>query len=305
MTFLAYDPTRLTALRRQMALATDELRAVRCDDAEAASALAAVRRYVADCEFHWLPVLTRILTDAPLDRDVPAGHDLDALDSSLARSTAITRGWAVAVDPTVDDHVTAADAVALADRLSTLDPTALAADPDTLAWLTGRWRLIARSPVLAPTFVDHFPAWPALADAISRHRALLTGHEDPEPRLTLDGVEAALASLGAMLRHGGPTRLDDVAPYTAALLVRSLGLDAPELARISDHILLRPRDAYDDLPGETQGRRGVAGAPPRPRGLHALPRARHGPPGHTLRPRQRLVARRPGCAHRHRPAIRG
>jgi len=235
MTYLAYDPTLLTALQRRMRMATDELRSLRSDDPETAIALRTVRMAADDLEHHWLVVVGGVLHGTPLHGATPS-HDLDALDSATARAMAVQRGWAVAPDPTVDDMMTDADALALADRLGELDLHEVANDPHTVQWLTDRWRRIARSASLSTAFIERCPRWTELADLLAARQP----HDF--------AADQALTALTGLLHRAPSTWADAVQPYTAALLLRTLQVGSKELAALTDRLLQLPRWPLDEAP---------------------------------------------------------
>ncbi len=247
MTFLAYDPTQLVALLQRMRVATEELRSLRYSDPEAVAAMTAVASAANDLERRWQPIVRRVLSTAPLDQ----GHrhrDLDAIDNAAARQMATERGWFVAEDPTLDNLATMTDVVALAERLTHIDLADAAADPATVHWLAARWRLIARSPALSAAFIEHFPRWTQLADALGRSRAQRVAGDGIDIPSALRPLDDALAGLSLILRGQPLQWVDRVEPYTAALLIRTLALAPGDLALAVDRLLQLPRYPLDEAP---------------------------------------------------------
>lgn len=247
MTFLAYDPTQLVALLRRMRVATEELRALRYSDPETAAAMAAVASAANDLERRWQPIVRRVLSTAPLDQG-RRHRDLDAINNAVARQMATERGWLVADDPTLDNLATMTDVVALAERLTHIDLADAAADPATVYWLAARWRLIARSPALSAAFIEHFPRWTQLADALGRSQAQQAAGDGIDLPTALRPLDDALGGLSRVLQGQPLEWVDRVEPYTAALLIRTLTLGSAELAEVADHLLQLPRYPLDEAP---------------------------------------------------------
>lgn len=243
MTYLAYDPSALAALRRHTEECIHQLFRVRSDDGEAAAAMRAVRAARDLLTDELMPVIRRVEHADALARNGDDRLDLPALSNSLARWAAVSRGWSVAPDPTPDDRrvVTLEEAEALAWRLSQLAPDAVTSDPATRDWLVEELDALSRNPDAAIRFTAAFDGWERWAAVLGRHRANERSAFD-ETDLTvadLDGLIGAFARVAhhAAVRGGAGSDpfaalpwLTAVPPYAAALFLNGLRLPDPMLA---------------------------------------------------------------------------
>lgn len=260
MTFLAYDPVGLEMLERRARLAVDQLRRLRCDDPDADDAARTLRRVRQHLDEGLLPVVRRILRNDPLREPVPDREDLPAIQNSLARFMAVERGWAVMMDPLPDDpnRVTVDEALALARRLREIPPSELVDDPEWLAWLTAELDRIGRDPRLSATFVAEFGDWAPWVAALADPRAHRLAGIDTRLHVSIDQLDATIDAFARIAHHTvtggrGPSpalaALDQMPRYAAALFLRDLGLPPDLLGDVAAHLVTRPSDDLDELPG--------------------------------------------------------
>ena len=268
MSMLAYDPDRVRLLQGATVRALDGLRAVRCTDPAAVDAVRLVRSAAEQLESTWLPLVGRVLSTDPLTRAQRRAEHIDALDRSLIKVMAEGYGWLVQQDPLSDNTavVTAEQARALGAMLNQIDLEALLDDPEQLRWLAERLEIIGRDPTLSSEFLSNFHEWAELCDRFGGRRALLLGDTGNGPTITtattVDDLDAVLAGLAhtrrSYLRTASESgcvdassvvpQMDEMNPYSAALIVQYLGLDAASLARVADRLLQRWRN----MPWEQQ-----------------------------------------------------
>ncbi|MGB8860315.1 MAG: hypothetical protein WCC60_13700, partial [Ilumatobacteraceae bacterium] len=258
MGLLAYDPDRVGRLHLAMSNALDELRAVRCTDPAAADAMRAVNAAATQLEVSWLPLVFRLLSTDPLSGGQRRDAGFGALDQSLVRVMADGYGWAVQADPLADDAtvVTPEEARALGATLGVINVEALLDDPQQLHWLALQLEVIGRDPALSAAFIANFHGWAELCDRLAGRRALLLAETPSQSGSTvadLDGVFAGLAHVQRQALITAATdecvtptaviaQMEEMNPYSAALLVRSLGLDGAMLAHVADQLLVRWRN---------------------------------------------------------------
>ena len=268
MGMLAYDPDRVRRLQGAMTQALDGLRAVSCTDPAAADAVRLVRSTASQLESTWLPLACRVLSTDPLSKAQRRSEHIDALDQSLVKVMAQGYGWSVQHDPLGDSAgvVTAEEARALGARLNEINVEALLEDPEQLRWLATQLQIIGRDPALSAEFLANFHDWADLCDRLGGRRALLLSDTGNGPRTTtrttIDDLDAVFAGLAHIqrntLRTMSQTRcldassvipqMDEMNPYSAALIVQYLGLDGSTLAHVADRLLLRWRDMPWQLP---------------------------------------------------------
>ncbi len=260
MTFLAYDPERLTMLEHRARLALDQLHRLHSDDPDAVDAMRTIRQVRLRVHEGLLPLVQRILRNDPLSEPIAERDDLSAVQNSLARFMAVERGWAVMVDPRPDDpqQVTVDEARALARRLREIPPAELADDPERLAWLTAELDRIGRDPVLAATFDAEFDAWAEWVQALAEPRARRMAGIDTRLHVSIDQLDATIDAFARVAHHtvtAGRGRspalaaLDDMPRYAAALFLRDLVLPPDLLGDVAARVITRPRDDLDELPG--------------------------------------------------------
>jgi len=254
MALLAYDPDRVSRLRRELADAADDLRRVTCTDPAAADSMRVVRAAVAQLDATWLPLVTRLLATDPLSGGQRRGAQITALDQSLICVMADGYGWSVQLDPLMDNAamVTVEEARALAATLNGIDPMALANHPDQLAWLAQQLAVIGHDPSLSVEFLANFHNWDVLPYVLAEQRAYSYDSEYTGNTLAAD-LDPVFDGLMSIWRHAVPTNalhagtgaeistllppMDDPDPYAQALLLRSLHLDPIALATVTDELL--------------------------------------------------------------------
>lgn len=250
MSLLAYHVGRLTHLEVSLRRSLDQLRALSVSDPAAADALRATRAAANQIELVWLPLVRRVLAADPLSRDALRRAGIGSLEQSLVTVMVGGYGWAAQDDLLSDDAatVTVEEARALAARLN--DLTLDVDDPEQLDWLAQQLEIISRDPALSAAFLENFHDWAELCDQLAAHRALLlsdTPHRSPTTAATIDAV---FSGLGHIARYELPTdscpmpsailpQIDEMQPYSAALVVQYMGLHGELLAQVSDHLLQR------------------------------------------------------------------
>ncbi len=251
MGFLAYDPARLGVLRRAITVALDELRTVRCTDAAATDAMRDVRRLADDLDVTWLPIVDRVIAGAAMEVSGSDRARFADLDNSLVWTMARGYGWSVAADPLQDDAtvVTAEEARALGARLNRVDPASFVDDPVALTWLAGQLQIIGRDPDLTGQFLANFHEWGPWCDALGRQHAFVVDGIEYRAHagvVELDGVLAGFAAVRGSLPVD--SLVDQMHPYSAALLVGFMGLHGAELADVADRLIQRN---WSDRMGDT------------------------------------------------------
>lgn len=213
MSVLGYDPALVERLALHLRATVDDLRQVRSTDQAADDALAAVRRAANEIELLWLPLTRQILTADPLRVH---GDGTTLLDTAVLRL-----------------DVTGARRLGRMLDLVNLDE--LADDPAQLRVLAEELELVARDPARRAAFAGEFHEWARLADALARERMFRASDADAHARAALDAVFAGLADT----MHGDLRHLDELQPYSAALVVTHLHLDTGALAEAADRLVLR------------------------------------------------------------------
>lgn len=254
MSLLAYHVGRLTHLEVSMRRSLDQLRALAVTDPAAADAMHTVRAAASQIELVWLPLVRRVLATDPLSREVRRSAGLGELDQSLVTVMVDGYGWAAQHDMLADDAtvVTLEEASALAARLN--DRTLDVDDPEQLEWLAQRLAIIGRDPQLSAAFLANFHDWAELCDRLAGQRALLLSGQPFSSSTTVSEIDGVFAGLGRALQHdltadACPTpdsvlpEMDSMQPYSAALVVRHLGLDGALLGQVTERLLRRWLDA--------------------------------------------------------------
>jgi len=257
MALLAYDPDRVGRLHLALAGALTGLQSLSCDDPAAADAIRAVEAFASELEFCWLPLAHRLLATDPLSPARQRDLLIDALDQALVRVMADGYGWSVQTDVRSDDTsvVTAEEARALGARLDDISAEALLDDPQQLRHVAQQLEVIGSSTTLSAEFLANFRGWAHLCDVLGGRRALLLGEVPSTSTSTAADLDAVFAGLAHVqrtaLRVAAAVRCVPAAavipqmelmnPYSAALLVRFLGLDSATLAQVADQLLVRWR----------------------------------------------------------------
>lgn len=254
MGLLAYHPEEVGRLHLAMRRALDDLRTLSCNDPAAADAMRLVRGTATQLETAWLPLALRLLTTDPLSAGQRRDAGIGALDQSLIAAMSTSYGWSVQTDPLADNAtiVTVEEARALGTTLNQIDPTALAEDPEQLAWLAQQLAVIGADPVLSREFLTTFENWDTLPFALGTQRAALLhdGGDGGASVAALDGVFNGLMAawrntldpriLAAGTQATVGSLLPDLHapdPYVQALMLRGLDLDPMTLATVSHELL--------------------------------------------------------------------
>lgn len=279
MALLAYDPQRVSRLRRELVDAADDLRRVDCADPVAADAIRVVRAAMAQLDATWLPLVSRLLASDPLSGSQRRAAQINSLDQSLIRVMADGYGWSVQADPlpelaavvnasvvnaaVVSAVVTEEEARALGAALNGIDPEALANDPEQLAWLAQQLAIIGRDHALSAQFLANLHHWDVLPFVLAQQRAQSFGSEYVGSTFAadLDPVFDGLMSIWrttlpvATLHTGTAASIADLLPpmdapdpYVQALMLRSLRLDPIALATVANDLLrnwLDNKEAFD------------------------------------------------------------
>ncbi|MDO8391718.1 MAG: hypothetical protein Q7V57_14660 [Actinomycetota bacterium] len=222
MTVLGYDPAQLARLHLHLRATLGELQQVAQAGGgthpAAADAIATVRRALRDIENVWRPLVHRVLSDDPLR---VRGDGTDLFDTPVIR-------------------LDAAGVRALAQMLGTANLDELTSDPAELRVLAAELELIAGDPTRRATFARHFHEWARLADALATTRMFREADGDTADVAAIDAVLAGLAhALQGSDLSDTLTVLDELQPYSAALVVQYLQLDPLALAEMADTLVLR------------------------------------------------------------------
>lgn len=255
MGLLAYDPERLSFLKRQLLAAVEELRAIRSSDPAAIDGLRSVATIRNEIDQVWLPLVTRILENTSLTDSRWFSPQLDGnLQNSLINVMASGYGWSVQVDPLNDNLavVTQAEARALGAMLSSADLMSLVENREQLRWLAQQLRIIGNDATLSAHFLANFDSWTTVTYVLGRQHAQ---HDRPDIAAVFDGLmavwthtlppDALGAGRSATLAAVLPP-IDDADPYVQALMVRSLHLDAMTVSTLTNELLTRWLTLKDD-----------------------------------------------------------
>jgi len=162
---LAFDRNRVDALRRALVDALEDLRAIRCDDPEAADALRTARRagrMIGDV--HMPRVLDVLASGAMTSYRPTSGIDLDALAKEQPYSTAHDRSWEVhPLGPDVPPPQTAQTVLA---RIASGALAPLPAPLDAEGRAGANYTAIAIAPSVPPRDLGAIDRTPALLKAI-------------------------------------------------------------------------------------------------------------------------------------------
>lgn len=262
MGFLAYDPARVARLQRALDELLAALRATRCADPSASNAMQAVRVLAAHIEEQWLPLTAHVLSADPLTSRQRRDAQVDHLDHSLIKVMADGYGWSVLHDPlAAGGTLTPAEARALGARLN--DAAAFVDDPEQMRWLAQQLAIIGDDPALSREFLANFHDWAELCDRLGGQRALLLSAEPFATPTTVAALDDVFAGLGRVVHHDLPSgacpppdavlpEIDVMHPYSAALVVRHMGLGGELLGQVTEHLLRRwlaaPRQHESDRP---------------------------------------------------------
>lgn len=250
MSLLAYHVGRLTHLEVSLRRSLDELSALSVSDPAAADALRATRNAATQIEQVWLPLVRRILATDPLSHDARRRAGVGSLDQSLVTVMVGAYGWEAQHDLLSDDTstVTVEEARALGARLN--DLTLDLDDPEQLEWLAQQLAIIGRDPALSAAFLANFHDWAELCDHLAARHALLLSDTPHSSPTSVAAIDAVFSGLGSIARYGLPTtgcplpstvlpQIDEMRPYSAALVVQYVGLQGELLAQVSVHLLQR------------------------------------------------------------------
>ena len=263
MAFLGYDPDMVVALRRAVRRCSDQLALLRSTDPEAIDAMRTLASSRTTLDVEWQPVLDGLLGCTALQRGPRTALDPDdlRLAALLDRQQA---GWLIVTDPLAEvgsyDRATEAEARAIGRRLQD-DGIVKDLSADELMWLADRLRAIERNPAATDAFRSEFAddsEWAAVLDEVGIERLNQTGRAvwDPESREVLDRIDqldALLAPLAHIYADGPhssgaswyPTVIDQLDPYSAALMLSQLQLDPGVAAAAADAVLQRWLDGND------------------------------------------------------------
>jgi hypothetical protein len=254
---LAYDPVSLDALRGSLGAAFDDLRGIRCDDTEAATAMAAVRNARRTLNEFCLPRVQDILNSDAMTSYHKANVDGNDIRNALVFTMANSYGWTVSTDPFNDESmtVTAEEARALGFRLQNGNLNRLTDHPEEIAFIAGQLAVINADPQLRAEFLANFNGLDKLADTLATKRIELVDQlswsgVDPALSTEVASLDATFVELTQLYQsrpstsHAGPypAWIGGVEPITAALLLRYAGLDAITLGYVSNDLLVRWRD---------------------------------------------------------------
>lgn len=266
MAYLGYDSSLVLALRHALQDASDDLALARSSDQSAADAMQVVRscRTALDA---WMPVLDQLLCCRTLEDATSIRLDTADIRSVLLLAGQ-RAGWLIRRDPST---TATANRLAMIEQARAIGGGLLdesLTDELTgaeLTWLADQLRAIARVPEAAAMFratVGGAKAWSRVLDQLGLDRlthqsVLVSDADDRAAHDRLVQLDDTFGAIGAVLAAGShtakrpavyPAVLREVDPYTAALLLPHLGLDAHNGAQASHDILVRWIDWADDRP---------------------------------------------------------
>jgi hypothetical protein len=266
MGLLAYDPGRLGALRAAVGTALDDLRGIRCDDPEAATAMTAVHNATRTlCEF-CVPRIEDILNSDAMTSYHKVKLDKNDVRQALVFTMADAYKWRISSDPFEDDTtiVTTAEARALGARLQSGNLGKLTDQPEELAFIAQQLKIINGDPQLRAEYLANFTKLDKLADTLAERRLELAtedkwfgrGNDRAAELASIDATFAELTHLYQCRQPASagpyPGWVNGVQPFTAALLLRTAGLDPVTLGRVSNDLIVRwyrdqPDQRFTDL----------------------------------------------------------
>lgn len=217
MTVLGYDPAELARLHLHLRATVADLRQLaRAAGTHPATndAIATVRRAALDIEAVWLPLVHQVLTTDPLR---VRGDGTDLADTAVIR-------------------LDVGGVQALGQMLDTVNLDELVGSPAELRVLAAELQMIADDPARRDAFTRHFHEWARLADALATERMFRDGAGDAADVAAIDAVFAGLAR---MVPADDLAVLEELQPYSAALVVQYLQLDPLALAEVTDQLVLR------------------------------------------------------------------
>lgn len=219
--FVGFDPERVAQLRMRLTLAAAGLGTLWSADPAAAPAMQRVRSAQSRLVDHWIPAVDRVLDAAAVVTDlISLGDRAVAAGSVLPDERAL---------------------LTFAGRMRRAD--------DALGLTAVRTALAGAGPALV--------TWLA-AERLRWESRVLADPEDEEACRRLTAIDEVLASVGQVLTAGTggshrpavPDMIDDLDPYSAAVLLPHLGLTGTLLGEAAGRIVRRwhDRSPSDPLP---------------------------------------------------------
>jgi Alpha/beta hydrolase len=250
---LAYNPDRLAALRRRITGSTAALTAIRCADAEAATAMGTIRAARSEFDGEWRALVDRIITTRAMED--PLSLDPNDVRNALMLSME-EHGWALGDDPRNGAApLTPEGAEALArwlnndHRLATLDSAG------ELDYVSDALAQINASPTLAAAFHGAMHNAPDVLDALAGNE--LAAGKGFGGVLNRDEVQASRDAFDVftVLIYGRGGDTEQVAadarrmtPYAGARLIAELDLDDATRGELSNDLLVTARESDSNDP---------------------------------------------------------
>jgi hypothetical protein len=253
MAFLGYSPELLRDLRVAVARSSDELNGWTNTDPEAVDAMAVLRAARQLLDDRWLPIIDGVLSSLIDELRVRQPWLFDVAD-----------GWRRTLDPLRDvpgsPAALVADARALARQL--LDEPISSMTPAEMIATTDRLLAIADDPAAMSAFREAIGGdaeWAVIFDGLgldhAQQNARLAwdpGDDVADTRIgLLDTLMVPLADVyqsGPHQAHRAwyPTVIQQLDPYSAALLLTDLDLDSRVAADAAELVMTRWMEGHDD-----------------------------------------------------------
>ncbi|MCU1391933.1 MAG: hypothetical protein JWM34_361 [Ilumatobacteraceae bacterium] len=263
--YCGYDPDLVALLAGAIDAALDELDSFRCSDIEAQPAMQAVARATSLLRGTWQPFVRSVIGCRAMTGYVPAAIDPGDIANSWLAAFVADRHWQILTDPLADPRASVA---LTADQVRAVGAWLSAADghpplsAPQIVWLGNALATTSQHADLTAAFLPSLTTrgWTALADQLGGDRRQMVNEallydgtittDESDQWAPIDRVFVGLTAVLATDRLVHPDAdatvlLEDMTPYAGALLVRGLGLDADDLARVTRSLVEREQFQMD------------------------------------------------------------
>ena len=256
---MGYDAGPLRCLRGAMQRADTELGAIPTAESDTGEAMRAIRSARETIGGKWLTLIDSVLACRTMPSYAPVRIGLDDLVNARFGVLQQLYGWSVTRDPLqpVGAGLSLDQAQSMGWLLSQGNIEDLVSSQE-IAYLDNMLAAIARSPALSAAFLANMTSvgWTNLCNRLGDDRVGLMADltvagklvdGDRDGPANIDSIFASLGMIATIDRSVAANtesmvQLDEINPYAAAMLVRSLGLAAEELASLSMKLIARYRE---------------------------------------------------------------